>query len=761
MSRFDLLDDPYLDYREHGKARPAAMTGSGATIPPEEPDAPDTSAAPFKIIGKYTKRIDGARIVTGQAKYTHDLYFDEMLHGRILRSPHAAAEVVSVDLSAAQAAPGVKAVLRLKEGRVRWAGESIAAVAAVSEEAAQEALALIKVEYKVLPHVVDDLESMRDGAPKVTDQPNIQPFAAMDRGDLAKGFAEAEVVIERAYRTNWEIHQPTETHGSVAKWDGDFLTVWDSTQAIQSVRDGLARALAVPAANVKVIKNYMGGGFGSKLSMGDYALAAARLAKETGCPVKIVLDRRENSTCVGYRPSTRFTVKIGARKDGLITALHVKNANCGGTGRGDRCGEPFSDVYKIPNLKIEESAVLVNACPSRATRAPGHTQATLALEGAMEELAAALGMDPLELRLKNYASKGDGETGLPYSLKRLDGCYKAGAEAIGWARRNKKPGGGTGRVRRGIGMASQIWPGAGTPGTLADLKLYPDGAVEIECGTQDLGCGTRTHIAVVAAETLGLEPTDITVKIGDSDYPWAPISGGSLTTPSVAPAVRDAALKAAEYLKQSVAKKLGAPPEEIVLAGRKLFVAAAPEKAIDFKEAVKTLRRPQPFHGERAGFPDDKFDFQTFGAHFCEVEVDTWTGRVRVIKHVAAHDIGRVINRQTAESQVIGGVAQGLSAALFEEKLMDAQTGATVNANLHDYKGATIRDIPEIVPIFIDEPDDRLNNLGCKGLGEPPRIPSSAAAANAVFNAIGVHVGEIPMTPGRVLAALKRKEARS
>lgn len=751
MSADDILDDPYLVYREHMKARP------GAAAAPEESASP---AEPFRVIGQAVKRVDGAEVVTGRAQYTHDVYLEGMLFGRILRSPHASAEVVAVDLSSAQAAPGVKAVLRLKEGKVRWAGEPVAAVAAVSEEAAEEALALIKVEYKPLPHVVDDLEAAKENAPKVGEQPNVQPYAAAGRGDIDKGLAEAAVVLERSYRTNWEIHQPTETHGSVAKWDGDFLTVWDSTQAVQSVRDGLARALAVPAANVRVLKRYMGGGFGSKLGTGDYSVTAARLAKASGRPVKIMLDRRENSTCVGYRPSTRFTVKAGARKDGTITALHVKNMNCGGIGRGDRCGEPFSDVYKIPNYKLEESTVLLNACPSRATRAPGHTQATLALEGMMEELAAALGLDPLELRLKNYATKGDGETGLPYSLKRLDACYKAGAEAIGWQRRNKKPGAGTGRLRRGIGMASQIWPGAGTPGTLADLKLYADGAVEVECGTQDIGGGTRTHIAMVAAETLGLQPADITVRIGDSGLPWAPISGGSLTTPSVAPAVRDAALKAAEYLKQSVAKKLGAPPEDIVLADRKLMVKNAPDKAVDFKEALKTLRRVQPFHGERSGYPDDKFDFQTFGAHFAEVEVDTWTGRVRVIKHVAAHDIGRVINRMTAESQVIGGVTQGMSAALFEEKLMDARTGTTVNPNLHDYKGATIRDVPEIVTIFVDEPDDRLNNLGCKGLGEPPRIPASAAIANAVFNAVGVHVGEIPMTPGRVLAALKGKDSR-
>ncbi len=750
MSAPDPNEDAYSEYREHMQARP------GAPPPPPKEAAP---AGEFKHIGKYTPRIDGAQIVTGRARYTHDLYFDDMLHGKILRSPHAAAEIVSIDLGPALAHSDVKAALKLKDGgRVRWVGDPVACLAATSEDAAEEALAFIKVEYKVLPHVVEDTAAMADGAPRVGDAPNVAAAGQAARGDIERGFKDADIVIERDYRTNWEVHQPTETHASVAAWDGDFLTVWDSTQAVQSVRDGLARALEMPAGKVRVLKEYMGGGFGSKLGVNDFTVAAAKLAREAGRPVKIVMTRRENSYCVGYRPSTRFHIRIGAKKDGTITALHMKNYNCGGVGRGDRCAEPFTDMYKIPNLKVEEYAVQLNACASRATRAPGHTQATLALEGAMEELAGALKMDPLELRLKNYAGKSKGETGLEYSLKALDRCYRAGAEAIGWTRRNAIPGAGSGPVRRGLGMASQIWPGAGIPGTMADLKIYSDGSVEVECGTQDIGTGTRTHIAVVAAETLGLNPSDITVKVGDSDYPWAPISGGSLTSPSVAPAVRDAALKAADFLKDAVSKRLGAAPADIVLADRKLMLKADPAKAVEFKEAAKALRIPAVFHGVRAGYPDDKYDFQTFGAHFAEVEVNLWTGKIRVLKHVAVHDIGRVLNRQTAESQVLGGVTQGLSAALFEEKLMDSETGSMVNPNLHDYKIATIRDIPEIVPLFIDTPDDRLNNLGVKGLGEPPRIPASAAIANAVFNAIGIHVGEIPMTPARVRAAFKRKK---
>ena len=757
MKKHAPIDDAFAEYEELSRSQ-GTQAATAATSAP----APQPKPGELKYIGKATPRIDGRMVVTGAARYTHDLAFDNMLIGRILRSPHACADIVAIDLSAALALPGVKAALKLKEDRIRWAGEPIAAVAAVSERRAEEALALIKVEYKVLPHVTAPDKAMEAGAPVVQDQSNVvktSDSARTDRGDIEKGFKEADLVLERTYKTAWEVHQPTETHGSVARWDGDDLTVWDSTQAVQSVRDSLARALAIPAGRVKVIKHYMGGGFGSKLGLGDYTVTAAKLAKETGRPVKIVLNRRENSTSVGYRPTAWMTVKAGAKKDGTLTALSVKSYNCGGVGRGDRVATPYADMYACPNFKAEEYAVFVNACPSRATRAPGHTQATLGLEGMMEELAAALGMDPLALRMKNFAAKDKGGTGLPYSTKGLEQCYKLGAEKIGWDRRNKKPGAGSGKVRTGIGMASQIWPGAGTPGTLADVKLYPDGSVEVECGTQDIGTGTRTHMAVVAAETLGLEPKDIIVHLGNSDLPWAPISGGSLTVPSVAPAVRDAALKAADYLKGLASKKLGLPPAEIILQNKKASSKSDPSKAIELKELARGIPRPLPFHGERGDYPAT-FAFQTFGVQFAEVEVDTETGKVKVKKVVAVHDIGRVINLQTAESQVVGGVTQGMSAALFEEKLMDPDTGTMVNPNLHDYKIATAMDIPEIVPLFADVVDERLNNLGTKGLGEPGRIPASACIANAVFNALGTHVREIPMTPARVLAALKRKEAR-
>ena len=726
------------------------------TEEPEELPSPEKEE--FKIIGKYTARIDGEKIVTGQALYTHDIKLRGMLHGKILRCPHACADVVSVDLSQARNLPGVKAAIQLKEGRVKYAGEQVAAVAAVDEQTAEEALKLIQVDYNLLPFVVTEEKAMAEGAPRVHDEANVRKFNEYTRGDIEKGFKEADVVLERTYKTAIEIHHPTETHGSIAKWEGQRLTVWDSTQAIFGVRDGLAQALNIPAGRVQVIKQYMGGGFGSKLGLNDYTVVAALLAKEAKKPVKIILSRKENSLCVGNRPSSFQTIKGGIKKDGTLTALSLKNYTCGGISTGDRCAEPIIDVYKCPNLSVEESTVFTNTGADRPTRAPGHVQGTFALEGFLDELAAEIGIDSLELRKKNYSTKNEGDTGLPYSSKGLDRCYEIGAEKIGWERRNRMPGEGNGKARRGLGMASQIWWGVGRPGTAADVKVHRDGSIEVVCGTQDLGTGTRTYMAMITAETLGLKPTDVTVKIGNTMYPWCGSSGGSTTNPSVAPAVRDAALKAADWLKKLGAHKFEVSTDDIVLENKRLINKNDPAQSVAFNELRRDIPREMVFHGECSGRPSE-YAYNTFGSHFVEVEVDTETGKIKVLKVVAVHESGRISNKQTAESQVVGGITQGVSTALFEERIMDDTTGNMVNPNLRDYKQATSFDIPEIEVYFVDMVDPHINILGTKGLGEPPRIPIAAAIGNAVYNAIGIQIREIPMTPDKVLAALKRKEA--
>lgn len=745
---FDNTIDPNLLYIEEAQAETSEVPETLSQL--KKPD--------FKIIGKDTSRIDGRKIVTGKAPFIHDIKLKGMLVGKILRSPHPNAEITSVDLTKAKSLPGVKAAIALDNKKVIFTGNRVAAVAAVDEHTAVKALKLIEVEYKQLPYVVSEEKSMEESAPQVHEKrPNVEKFRDETRGDIESGFKEADVVLEHTYTTAVEIHHPAETHCSIVKWEGERLIVWDSTQAIHNVRDGLARYLEIPAGRVTVIKTYMGAGFGSKLGLNAHTVVAALLAKETGRPVKITLTRKENALCVGNRPSSFQTYKGGVKKDGTITALSLINYTSGGIRRGDRCSEPILDVYKCPNLTVKEYTVYTNMGASRPTRAPGNVQGTFGLEGFLDELANEIGMDPLELRKKNYTTRDRGDTGVPYSSKGLNKCYKVGADKIGWHRRNKTPGEGKGKIRRGIGMSSQIWWGAGVPGTLADVKLYPDGSVDVISGTQDIGCGTRTHMAVVAADTLGLEPKDINVKLGNSDYPYAPSSGGSLTTPSVAPAVRDASLKAALHLKEMAAKKLKVSSEDISLQDKKLVDKNNPENRISFEELAQDIRRETVFHGERKGMPDG-YAYNTFAAHFAEVEVDIHTGQIKVLKVVAAHDSGQIINRKTAKSQVIGGVTQGVSTALFEQRIVDDTTGTLVNPNMRDYKIATSMDIPKIISIFVDVDDPRINILGTKGLGEPPRIPTAAAIGNAVYNAIGIHIREIPMTPDKVLQALKQKE---
>ena len=572
---------------------------------PEGPSAePDKK---FKLIGQYTRRIDGKKIVTGKAPYTQDIKLRGMLIGKILRSPHAKAEVLTVDLSSAKNFPGVKAAIQMTRGTIQYAGQMVAAVAAINEKTAEQALELIKVEYKPAPHVVNEEKAKKEEAPKVhEDRPNVAQRRGYSRGDVEDGFKKADVVIERTYRTAIEIHQPGETHSSIALWKGERLTIWDSTQAIHAVRDQLAEVLQIPATRIKVIKQYMGGGFGSKLSLNEQTVAAAMLAKETDRPVKIMLTRKANSLCVGNRPSTFQTYKGGVKKDGTITALSLLSFTSGGIRGGDRSSEPMIDMHRCSNVKVEDYNIFMNTGPSKPTRAPGLVQGTFGFEGFMDELANEIGWDPLAFRKANYTTKNRGGTGIPYSSKGLDQAYEIGAKEIGWHKRNRVPGQGKGRIRRGVGMAAGIWWGAGSPGTKADVKLHPDGSVETICGTQDIGCGTRTHMAVVAAETLGLEPHEITVKLGDSDYPWAPLSGGSLTTPSVAPAIRDAALKAVEHLMERAASKLKVPASNIVLENKKFAEKRNAENSVSFKEVLGELNHEMVFHGERKGLHQNR-----------------------------------------------------------------------------------------------------------------------------------------------------------
>ncbi len=712
--------------------------------------------AELRQVGRPRPRIDGVQRVSGRARYTTDVVLPGMLHARILRSPHPHARVVRVDAKRALSLSGVRAVIHRGNAprhfaeEVRYVGEHVAAVAAESEEVAEDALRLIEVEYEVLPFVVELEDALKDRS-------RAQRKESYSRGDVRRGFKEADAVVEATYRTATQLHNSLEPHGAVAVWDGDRLTLHESTQAVFDVRTGVAAALGVGLDEVRVICDFMGGGFGSKLGHGHYSEIAAALAKQLGRPVRCVLDRHEENLATGNRSASLQKLRVGARKDGRLIAIeHVA-----WSGTGTEAGwvaattGPTNSLYDAPNVRSEQHLVLTNTGPFSAFRAPGYVEGTFALESALDELAEKLGVDPLALRKRNYA-RTDPQSGKRYSLKRLDACYARGAELIGWPRR--KPGGAQGRtsyLRRGLGVATQVWGGGGGPPSYATVHLNADGTAVVRTGLQDIGSGTRTAIAQIAAEELSLDLDHVRLSSGDTDAPYAPASGGSQTTASVGPAVRLAAADARRQLLEAAAGLMEVRASEArlvdgrVIAGRggkKLPVSEIFQKLENYTVIGKGSRHPNP---------SDVW-LRSFGAHFAEVEVDTRTGSVRVHKIVAVHDIGRVVNPLNAASQVEGGVIQALGYALMEGRVLDRPSGHVMNANLEDYRVPTAKDVPEVVVEFVGEPDRRANNLGGKGLGEPPIIPTAAAIANAIANACGARVRVLPMTPSRVLEALRR-----
>jgi CO/xanthine dehydrogenase Mo-binding subunit len=719
------------------------------------------------VKGRHT-RIDGPQKVTGAAKYTFDIAVPGMLWGKMVRATVPAADIVSIDTSKAEALPGVKAVWTAESRKARFAGQDVAAVAAVSPEVAEDAARLVVVSYDERPYVTELRQAMEPDAPLVYEMgqlpsdaddeskklprrgnvvgPNA-PRRGGSRGDVDKGFAEAEATVEATYHVPVHTHSPLESHGVLAQWDGDHLTIHASTQGVFAVRNGVADALGIDRKNVTVITEHMGGGFGSKLGPSAtgsaFAVVACRLAKKAGAPVKLMLDRHEEHLCTGNAPSALMTVRIGARRDGTFTAIHHRSFGSAGIADGAGTGGPAGALYQdCPNLKVEEHDVFTNAGPAAPLRAPGHPQGAFAIESAVDEMADKLGLDPLELRRKNESSP----------VRRIQ--HEVGARAIGWERRNKKPGEGAGPRKRGIGMASGNWYViARGSGVGAEVRIHQDGGVELFQGAQDIGTGFRTAMAAVVAEELGLKPADIKINIGDTRYPEGPGSGGSNTTNSVAPAVRLAAHGARMKLFDAVAPLLKASPAELAAAGGKVFVAAAPSRSLTFKQAAAKMP------GEvLSATADRKKQYETYrqdiaGVQFAEVEVDVESGNVRVIKVVAVHDCGFPMNALTAESQVIGGMIQGVSWALFENRILDRNVGTMVNPNLESYKILMPKDMFEAVPI-LTEIANAGNNTSAAGLGEPPIVPTLAAIANAVFNATGARVRSLPMTPDRVLAAL-------
>jgi xanthine dehydrogenase YagR molybdenum-binding subunit len=732
----------------------------------------------FTVVGAPVPRVDGRDRAGGQARYIADLYPAGVLHGVVLRSPHAHARVARIETGRAERAPGVLAVLchtnapKIKwhngmswifDPELRYVGDEVAVVVAEDADAARDALDLIEVEYEVLAHVVGVEEAVRPGAILVHPSGNIVDGAPerYERGNVDRSLAQADATVELTVRTPDQLHHSMETHGSVVDWSGDRLTVWDSTQHIFGVRRQVAAALGIPMDKVRVLSPFMGGGFGSKNGAGKYTVIAALASHALGRPVRIFLTRVEESQAAGKRPRSVQRIRLGARRDGRLVGIDYWGLSNVGAYRAiaTPLSGPLKELYACANVRTDTASVYTHTGPAAAFRAPGYVEAITGLECAMEALADRLAMDPLELRMRNHAEE-DQVQDRSYSSKHLREAYQMGARSIQWTRRTPTPPQPVrdGKRRRGLGMASQMWGGAGSPPAYAEVRLNPDGTAEVKIGTQDIGTGAKTALTQIAAEVLSLPIDRITLTLGDTDFPYSPLSAGSQTIASCGPAVRMAAEEARRHLIDAAASVLEAAPTDVKLSSGHLHVAGVPDRGISLVELTGRMGNfTITGRGFRGPNPSD-VTIRTWGAQFADVEVDTETGEITVLKIAACHDVGRVINPLQYTSQIHGGVIQGLGFGLSEDHVTDPETGTVLDLGFDAYAVPRQSMVPEIDALAVNIPDPVANNLGVKGVGEPPIIPTAAAIANAVANAIGVRITTLPITPMKVLRALGRVE---
>jgi xanthine dehydrogenase YagR molybdenum-binding subunit len=782
------------------------------------PDYSWPAAEQRTLIGKRISRVDAPAKVSGRAKYTYDVTRPGMLFGKILRSPYAKARIVSIDTSAAERMPGVKAVHIIQEpgSTIQWAGDEVVAVAAADESTAEDAIRAIKVKYQPLPHMVsdaeppagageaagplgeDDIWDALDQMPpaavakqlqqygvsfKVTqdllddmkkyqvpdevieaarhatyhEQPgggarsSYQKAAEQTQGDPDQAFRDAEVVSEGVYGSPVITHCCLESHGATSEWtDNDHLFVHISTQNVSGIAGQMAEPLKLPAANIHVHQDHIGGGFGSKFSPDRWGIVSAQISKKAGGkPVRMMLERDAELEVAGARPSAYARVKLAVKKDGTITGWQSQSWGTGGPGGGGMPPIPY--VFMIPNLRKQHTAIRNNIGPARAWRAPNHPQAALITMGALEDAAAKLNMDPLDFFLKNLDITGPRKDNYREE-------FGIAADLMGWKQKWRPRGQDiSGNVARGLGLSLHTWGGRGHE-SHCDFTIHPDGSVDIKLGSQDLGTGTRTCIMIVAADTLGIPLDTIHLYIGDNQYPSSGGSGGSTTIGGVSSSTRRAAVDARDAFFAKVAPSLNAQPADLECVNGTVRVKGDPSRSLNWKQACAKLgAMPLTVRGNNPdkSKPPDLTNSGVGGVQMAEVEVDTDTGIVKVRKMVAVQDCGVIIDLKTAESQCYGALIMGISYALYEEKVMDNITGRMLNPDMQFYRLAGLSDIPELVVHMMA--GKGYDERGVIGLGEPPVISPGAAISNAVANAIGVRVPFLPLTPDRVLAALSQK----
>jgi len=751
----------------------------------------------FRIIGRKTPKVDAIDKVTGRAQFGADVRLPHLLVGKVLRSPHAHARIRRIDTSKAVALPGVHAVITgndlptvrpgapmaagiatlhdaylsqeiLARDRVLFHGHAVAAVAATSSAIADEALDLIHVEYESLPYVLDAVAAMQPeavrlhndlytqtAAGKATTPSNIAEHLEMGRGDVAQGFAEADVIVERTFRTQ-TVHQGYIEPDAETAWvreDGSVV-VWANTQTTFTQRHELAVVLNLPLSKIRVIPTEVGGAFGGKETVRVSALCAA-LSRRAGLPVRITLSREEVFRATGPATATVSTIKVGARRDGTITAIQAHLVYDAGAFPGAPLRSAIRRVfshYRTPNLKIDAYDVVTNKPHVAAYRAPGATPTNFALESVIDEVGETLHMDPLAFRLKNVSRLGDpmpdGVTlpsvSLVQILQQIQGhpC---------WTTLLTGP-------NRGRGLALGLWTMPGGT-TSCHLTLSADGSVTLVLGTVDLSA-TRTSLAMVAAEALGLELADIRVVVGDTDMvAYSGASAGDKVTYVTSKAILHASHDLLEQLKARVAATLEASPQDIVYEHKRFWVQGSPERGMTLAEAA---RRTLQVGGTVMGRGSASETFSTVAlapnaaAHVVDVEVDRDTGQVKILRYTAFQDVGLCVNPDQVEGQMQGGATQGIGWGLAETYLFDS-SGAVRNANLLDYRLPSALDVPYIAAHVVEVPSSD-HPYGIRAVGQVPIVPPAAALANAIYRATGVRLQELPMTAERLYVAMKEKD---
>jgi xanthine dehydrogenase YagR molybdenum-binding subunit len=743
-----------------------------------------------QAVGKPLDRVDGRLKVTGRAQYAAEAKVANAAYAVLVTSVIGKGRIVTLDPSLAEKMPGVLAVIShrnaprlpvrkelpqstdpavgkplqlFQDDVIQHNGQPVAVVVADTFERATRAASVVRVVYReekaVTGFAAAAKQAVEPTKPKAGERGEPKP-SDYQRGDVMAAFDKADAQLEHTYTIPAENHNPMELFATVAVWDGPKLTLYDKTQWVDYVQKQAAMALGLPDADVRVVSPFVGGAFGQALRAWVHTFIAALAAKVVGRPVKLVLTRPQMFTVPGYRPITAQTVALAATVAGTLTG--IRHEGIGQTSAFEEYTEALLEAtrmfYACPNVATRYRLAAMHVNTPTPMRGPGVASGMYALECAMDELAVALGIDPVELRLRNHADK-DPESGRPWSSKSLKECYKQAAERFGWAKRDPKPRSmRDGRWLVGFGMASATWPTHRRPASV-QVRLLADGSAQVRTASHDIGPGTYTVLTQIAADALGLPVEKVKVELGDTKLPPAPVQGGSMTVASVGSAVREAAIAARDRVL-SIAQGDAQSPlhqattDKVDAADGRLFLTADSTRGETYVEILKRGKKESvdvTHESKAAGDDAKKYSMHAFGAQFVEVRVDQDLGLVRVARVVSGFAAGRIINPKTARSQIIGGIVGGLGMGLLEEVVWDARNARVVNANLADYHVPVNADVPDLDVFFVDEKDEHVNPLGAKGIAELALVGVAPAVANAVYNATGKRIRDLPITPDKLL----------